>query len=119
MVPNYSCLDLLVADRLFCAKSLSMPCIICLVIEVTDREVAVRAIGTGIELQFDITTGQAQCKENGEVCSVHSIDRLPEDREKVLLSMDRRFRSFGGDKKYKLLETEKDTLVFVQKFWKT
>ncbi len=92
---------------------------ICLVIESNNETVYAQVITTGFKLSFTKSTGQATCIENGETCWVHSARDLPKKHKAILLKLYERYNSAGGDEKYKLLNDEKNSLIFVGEYYKT
>lgn len=96
---------------IFHAQSLNGARLACLATSITGKKICSRVITTQVYVEFDAISGEGQYGKYK--CRIDSIAPLPVDIHNTMLGIDRKSRLEFEEDRFRLTESEKKALLFL------
>lgn len=102
---------------IFHATSANGASLICLTTSVTETMIEARTVTTQMCLVFDRQTGVAAWGTLPVLCRIDSTAPLPPEIHEAMLRIDYKYRFKQSPEGFKLLDAEKQALIFVASYY--
>lgn len=112
-----SLLRKLVVGDIFHAKTPNGASLICLVTRLDKTRIEARIVTTQKNVRVNRNTGLGKPGVERVACVVDSVAPLPTAIHNEMLGLDRKFRLARSEEDFKLTNSEKEALLFVDSFY--